>query len=188
MRIDNFLKKKRHTGFTLLELLVVIAIIGLFSSIVMASLSSVRRDGRNTFRNKAIDEYAKALYLYYDTNGNYPNPLAGSADGYNCLATFPVTCRVGMDNIPSNNTLNSALSPYIKMTEPFPLIDVGGPLSLGYQGPLYYCVYSAGICTGESKLVWILENIDQTCANNAVATNNLFTNTTECELYLKTAF
>jgi len=69
-------KSHRHgsvmTGFTLLELLVVIAIIGLLSSIVFTSLSSVRVRARDARRKMDLAEVRKALELYYDDNNAYP--------------------------------------------------------------------------------------------------------------------
>ena len=50
-------------GFTLIELLVVIAIIGLLSTIVVASLSSVRGKARDTARIASLQEMSKAIAI-----------------------------------------------------------------------------------------------------------------------------
>jgi type II secretion system protein G len=69
---------KRHgyaagrAGFTLIELLVVIAIIGILSSVVLASLNSARKKGRDARRVADIKQLQLALELYYDANGAYP--------------------------------------------------------------------------------------------------------------------
>ena len=59
-------------GFTLIELLVVIAIIGILSSIVLASLNSARKKGRDARRISDVKQIQLALELYYDAHSNYP--------------------------------------------------------------------------------------------------------------------
>lgn len=58
-------------GFTLIELLVVIAIIGILSSVVLASLNTARKKGRDARRISDIKQMQLALELYYDTEGSY---------------------------------------------------------------------------------------------------------------------
>ncbi len=67
---------KANKGFTLIELLVVIAIIGLLSTVVMTSLNSARKKGRDTRRVEDINQLKTALELYYDQNGKYPQALS----------------------------------------------------------------------------------------------------------------
>lgn len=66
------LKRSDRRGFTLIELLVVIAIIGILSSVVLASLNSARKKGRDARRIADIKQLQLALELYYDANGSYP--------------------------------------------------------------------------------------------------------------------
>lgn len=64
---------QQRRGFTLIELLVVIAIIGILSSVVLASLNSARRKGRDARRISDLKQLALALDLYYDANSQtYP--------------------------------------------------------------------------------------------------------------------
>ena len=65
-------------GFTLIELLVVIAIIGILSSIVLASLNSARKKGRDARRVADVKQLQLALELYYDANGAYPATVSTS--------------------------------------------------------------------------------------------------------------
>jgi prepilin-type N-terminal cleavage/methylation domain-containing protein len=67
--------KKNEKGFTLIELLVVIAIIGILSSVVLASLNSARRKGRDARRIADVKQLQLALELSYDANGTYPAAL-----------------------------------------------------------------------------------------------------------------
>ena len=64
---------KSSRGFTLIELLVVIAIIGILASIVLASLNSARKKGRDARRVSDLKQIQLALELYYDANASsYP--------------------------------------------------------------------------------------------------------------------
>ena len=75
-------------GFTLIELLVVIAIIGILATIVMASLSSARKRGRDARRISDIKQLQLALELYYDANTTYPTALSAlTGPGY--IAAIP---------------------------------------------------------------------------------------------------
>ena len=65
--------KKSLRGFTLIELLVVIAIIGILASIVLASLNTARKKGRDARRVADFKQIQLALELYYDGNSSvYP--------------------------------------------------------------------------------------------------------------------
>ncbi len=71
--------KANAKGFTLIELLVVIAIIGLLATVVMTSLNSARKKGRDARRVEDINQIKTALELYYDSNGQYPTTSQGTA-------------------------------------------------------------------------------------------------------------
>ena len=62
---------KKQKGFTLIELLVVISIIGLLSSVVLASLTNVRRKARDAIRLNDLKQFQTALTLGYDKIGSY---------------------------------------------------------------------------------------------------------------------
>src|SRR3989344_4961570 len=83
--------KSYKRGFTSIELLVVIAIIGILSSIVLASLNSARKKGRDARRVSDIKQLQLALELSYDAVGAYPlalNTAALVTPGY--IAAIPV--------------------------------------------------------------------------------------------------
>lgn len=71
---------KTNRGFTLIELLVVIAIIGILSSIVLASLNSARKKGRDARRISDIKQLQLALELYYDAHSSYPTAAQYAAN------------------------------------------------------------------------------------------------------------
>lgn len=64
--------RNARKGFTLIELLVVIAIIGILSSVVLASLNSARKKGRDARRVADLKQLQLALELSYDSTGSYP--------------------------------------------------------------------------------------------------------------------
>lgn len=80
---------KKNKGFTLIELLVVIAIIGILASIVLASLNSARKKGRDARRVADINQIKLALELSFDANRSYPltNLDSLKTDGY--IASVP---------------------------------------------------------------------------------------------------
>ncbi|MEK7614232.1 MAG: prepilin-type N-terminal cleavage/methylation domain-containing protein [Patescibacteria group bacterium] len=73
--------KTNKKGFTLIELLVVIAIIGMLSTIVLVSLGSVRKKGRDTKRVADARELQLALEMYYDSNRAFPTALSSLTSG-----------------------------------------------------------------------------------------------------------
>lgn len=75
MESSNISNKQK--GFTLIELLVVIAIIGLLASIVMVSVSAARVRGRDGKRIGDLNQFAKALELFFDDYKGFPTSVAG---------------------------------------------------------------------------------------------------------------
>lgn len=63
---------KKNSGFTLIELLVVISIIGLLSSVVLTSLSTVRVRARQAVRMQDLRNINNAIQAFYQINGYYP--------------------------------------------------------------------------------------------------------------------
>ena len=72
---------KKQKGFTLIELLVVVSIVSLLSSIILASLVSVRAKARDTRRISDFNAIKMALTLYYDKYGTVPDAPPGSTAG-----------------------------------------------------------------------------------------------------------
>lgn len=119
------MKTSYKRGFTLIELLVVIAIIGILSSIVLASLNSARKKGRDARRISDIKQTQLALELYYDAHSSYPtaalyatnlvsegfistlptDPSAGASYGY---APGPASCTTACTTYTLKATLETA--------------------------------------------------------------------------------
>jgi len=82
------MRTRETRGFTLIELLVVIAIIGILSSVVLASLNSARRKGRDARRISDVKQIQLALEMYYDANsGEYPDAICTTVSGGLCTAS-----------------------------------------------------------------------------------------------------
>jgi general secretion pathway protein G len=60
-------------GFTLLELLVVMAIIGILAAIGIASYGTVQSKARDARRKSDLENVARALEMYRNDVGNYPD-------------------------------------------------------------------------------------------------------------------
>ncbi|MEN9413231.1 MAG: protein ral secretion pathway protein [Candidatus Parcubacteria bacterium] len=88
--------KSYTRGFTLIELLVVIAIIGILASIVLASLDSARKKGRDARRVADIKQLQLALELYYDQYNAFPTALSTSTlVANNFISTIPTDPQSG---------------------------------------------------------------------------------------------
>ncbi|MGB9911056.1 MAG: type II secretion system protein [Microgenomates group bacterium] len=90
----KFLTKK---GFTLIELLVVISIIGILTALIMVNFNAARERARDAQRKSDLDQIKKALRMYYNDFGVYPqNDSSNKIRGCNPLVTFnwgtPFTC------------------------------------------------------------------------------------------------
>jgi len=69
-------------GFTLIELLVSIAVISLLGSIVLVSLSSVRKKARDTRRIQDFKNLIVALELFRAAEGRLPNNTDNDTGGF----------------------------------------------------------------------------------------------------------
>lgn len=111
-------RPKTNKGFTLIELLVVISIISVLSSVVLVTVNSARIKSRDSFRAQSIGQLMKALELYYDDNGKYPQ-ITGTPAG---------SFFIG-DESTYSNALQSALSPYLNNLPVDPMSRVSDPES-----------------------------------------------------------
>ncbi len=93
--------KNTQRGFTLIELLVVIAIIGILSSVVLASLNTARKKGRDARRISDVKQLQLALELYYDNNSSeYPDALSSLAPSYiSVVPSDPQSGSYSYDNL-----------------------------------------------------------------------------------------
>jgi prepilin-type N-terminal cleavage/methylation domain-containing protein len=106
------MKTSYKRGFTLIELLVVIAIIGILASIVLASLDSARKKGRDARRIADVKQIQLALELYYDANSAYPPVLSTTtlvSPGYISVVPTDPTNGHAYSYTPYGTTGNTAL-------------------------------------------------------------------------------
>ena len=72
MNVKKFKNQKFTTGFTLIELLIVIAIIGLLASIVMVSMTSVKKKAKDSRIQAELRQISTAMEMVYSDNDAYP--------------------------------------------------------------------------------------------------------------------
>lgn len=96
--MNNSLKN----GFTLVELLIVMVILGILTTIVASSFSSSQEKARDTRRKSDLQSIAKALELYYNDYGEYPDDNNGIIMG--CGTNGEQACTWGEEFIDDNNT------------------------------------------------------------------------------------
>lgn len=67
--------KIKKNGFTLIELLVVISIISILTMISVSSFITAQVKGRDSQRKSDLDGLSKALMMYYNDNGRFPDSV-----------------------------------------------------------------------------------------------------------------
>ena len=71
----------KKTGFTLIELLVVMAILGLLATVGLSSFRNAQIKGRDAQRKSDLSQIQRALEMYYNDKGYYPDELpAGGSE------------------------------------------------------------------------------------------------------------
>ena len=109
-------------GFTLIELLVVIAILGLLATIGLASFRSTQIKGRDSQRKNDLNQIQKALEMYYNDYGQYPDSLpAGGgnwqdAEGTLYMKEVPQDSRFG-DYVYSSDNVSYQLYAQLENTQ-----------------------------------------------------------------------
>ena len=71
------LNLKHQSGFTMIELLVVIVILGILSVIGLNSFMGTQVKARDAQRKSDLANLARALDMYYNDNGAYPDEGSG---------------------------------------------------------------------------------------------------------------
>lgn len=159
-------------GFTLIELLVVVAMVGLLSSIILASLSSARDKASDSKKLAMVNQYQKAIELFYGDNSFYPstnittsrrvclgygNPNEVCFEHGNTRETFGIPTPV-----------NDLLIPYIPGPPPnTDTIDINGT---NFSGIAYTCLPvdpMGNVCGDPSDgyvIFWVMKNPNANCA------------------------
>ena len=151
------------SGFTLIELLVVIAIISLLSSVVLASVQTVRGRANGTYKLQTMKQYMNAFELYRIDKNSYPT-FTGIVQGTGyCLGNNNANSDCYNSAYSQNSNLNSALSPYIPgLPADTRSLIVGGS---NIRGLVYQCTsLSSGICSSYT-LRWFIEGSSPNCGD-----------------------
>lgn len=64
--------KTKKRGFTLIEMLVVIGIIGILSTVLLVSVSRIRKNSIDTRRKANIENVRGAVSMYYSVKSTWP--------------------------------------------------------------------------------------------------------------------
>jgi general secretion pathway protein G len=80
-------------GFTLIELLIVIVIIGILVTMGIFAFQSSQKKSRDSKRKSDLNQISKALEMYNNDRGVYPNDSSGRIAG--CESTFTLPCEWG---------------------------------------------------------------------------------------------
>jgi len=86
----RFRESSSRKGFTLIELLVVIAIIGILSSVILTSLTSARKKGRDARRLEDLKSIANNIAIAH--NGTSPSSLG-------CTTALATSCSAANLNL-----------------------------------------------------------------------------------------
>lgn len=70
----------KRKGFTLVELLVVIAIIAILTIITVSQFSTAKAKARDVARKGDLDSVSKALLMFYNDYGRFPNTVINASD------------------------------------------------------------------------------------------------------------
>jgi general secretion pathway protein G len=85
-----------RSGFTMIEILVVMVIIGVLAAIGLGSFTSTQVKSRDARRKSDLTNISKALELFYNDRGEYPQTAKGRI--YGCESyTTPQPCEWGDD-------------------------------------------------------------------------------------------
>lgn len=111
-------KNSLKRGFTIIELIVAITIIAILASITLVTYNGAQGRARDSSRRTDIANIVKALELYYEDNGQYPNTgTSGSMingswynSGDSSWTAFTSMMSSYMDKVPTDPTNTTSLS------------------------------------------------------------------------------
>lgn len=86
--------KVEQSGFTLVEILIVIGVIGILTAISFVAYNGLSDRGEDASRVSALDQYTKAILLFQQEHGRFPNATTDEYHQIVCLGdaeSYPAT-------------------------------------------------------------------------------------------------
>ena len=160
---------KSTRGFTLAELAIVIGVIGILAAITIVAYNGIQGRSRDARRASDVANIIKALEIYYDDNGAYPDPNA---------TTSTINSSWYSSNDTSWDTFNTDFgSGYTPAKDP---VNNNNPLAAA--NAYGYAYYTGSFC-GAANAQWYLllykyetrakeRKTDGTCTSNPLGDTN----------------
>jgi len=154
-------KNKKEKGFTLIEMLVVVSIIGLMTTMLIVSVSRIRKNSIDTRRKANIENVRGAITLYYSTKNTWP-----------CISD-PECATLDWSNLVDRLSTVGYLSDNIKTDE-----DADG------TNDYYVCQCGTAGCTcpnSQMKLVTRFEVAsNEDCSSNSTCSTEISNESSQC--------
>lgn len=162
-------------------MLVVVAIVGLLASVVLSSLNSSREKAVVAAQLQIVEEYKKALDLYYfDNNGVYPKvDFVGPWNGTACMADYVGDECVYAGTRYESPALNTALNSYISSRTPLKRVH-DTTFNFDFDGPIYTC---QNFACSFLLMEYAMPGNNQPCGFGITGAN--IGNITMCQLYFQ---
>jgi prepilin-type N-terminal cleavage/methylation domain-containing protein len=127
-------------GFTLVELLVVLAIIGILTSVVLISLSTVNSRGKDTAVQANLTTVRTQAQFYYNANGDYSPAVTNSCTTAGTMFVADATMAKAIAAADFANGGGATQNIFCNVAADGSAYAVSAAITSGY-----YCVDSTGV-------------------------------------------
>lgn len=156
------MKIKKNFGFTLIELLVTISIIGLLTSIILASITTARKNAQDAKIKDQMVQIRTAAALYYDNQS--PNTYGVINPIASCLLEDPGYCACTGSTVSGTVFADSKVVPLVTPTN-FP---AGVTLNC-IAGDSFYVVTASLVNPQGGNTHWCVDSLGNSKARAGAA-------------------